>query len=238
MASLSRRAFTLIELLVVIAIIALLAAMLFPVFSRVRENARRTACNSNMHQIGLGFCQYTQDYDDYLPRFSHSTSSPSGSSGYAGGDGPRWADMIFPYIKSTQIFNCPSGTKVMDIYPGGSYFDIATYSYGYVAPSSSGTGFGVAGRLLAEIQDPAGTIMVAEDGRQDAGGDAESIGRMIPNASDTIESLGGRVNGMRHTGCSDTDFNNYAFNATYVDGHTKYVRLGDTYLRQWTLAED
>src|SRR5205809_4233116 len=63
----TRRAFTLIELLVVIAIIAILAAILFPVFSRARENARRASCQSNLKQIGLGFLQYAQDYDERLP---------------------------------------------------------------------------------------------------------------------------------------------------------------------------
>src|SRR4051794_32549832 len=101
--------FTLIELLIVIAIIALLAAMLFPVFSRVRENARRSACASNLKQIGLAITQYCQDYDETLPRFSLADTSYLGFAGYDGADGPRWADEIFPYIKSTQVFNCPSG---------------------------------------------------------------------------------------------------------------------------------
>src|SRR5687768_5924591 len=61
------KGFTLIELLVVIAIIAILAAILFPVFARARENARRSSCQSNLKQIGLGFAQYTQDYDEKMP---------------------------------------------------------------------------------------------------------------------------------------------------------------------------
>lgn len=91
----SRRAFTLIELLVVIAIISILAAILFPVFGRARENARRSSCQSNLKQIGLGLEQYKQDYDGYTP----------GSTFYQ----RSWPSMIFAYVKSEQIFACPSG---------------------------------------------------------------------------------------------------------------------------------
>ena len=95
-----RAAFTLIELLVVIAIIAILAAILFPVFARARENARRASCTSNLKQIGLGLLQYTQDYDEFYPRANH----PGG----AAGSGHSWRQMIYPYVKSEQVFACPS----------------------------------------------------------------------------------------------------------------------------------
>ena len=90
-----RDGFTLIELLVVVAIIAVLAAILFPVFARARENARRTSCLSNQKQIGLATLQYLQDYDERYMVVDHH-------SDYA------WFDPLQPYIKSEQIFRCPS----------------------------------------------------------------------------------------------------------------------------------
>ena len=95
-----QNAFTLIELLVVIAIIALLAAILFPVFARVRENARRSSCQSNLKQLGLGILQYTQDYDETYP--------PAEVSPGAGLTEPTWDTVIQPYTKSSQILICPS----------------------------------------------------------------------------------------------------------------------------------
>src|SRR5688572_18777417 len=86
-----KQGFTLIELLVVIAIIAILAAILFPVFARARENARRASCQSNLKQIGLGIAQYSQDYDEKLtPCYDSQTSASS----------LPWQSLIQPYVKS------------------------------------------------------------------------------------------------------------------------------------------
>src|SRR6185312_9045849 len=97
------KAFTLIELLVVIAIIAILAAILFPVFARARENARRATCMSNLKQIGLGIMQYTQDYDEFMPLQSAATVN-----NFANVTTPSVLGVIQPYIKSWQIYRCPS----------------------------------------------------------------------------------------------------------------------------------
>ena len=103
-----RSAFTLIELLVVIAIIAILAAILFPVFARTRENARRSSCQSNLKQIGLGIQQYIQDYDEKFPLAIVSTST---ASPLPAGETAGWADAIQPYVKSLQVYQCPSETN-------------------------------------------------------------------------------------------------------------------------------
>src|SRR4028119_1048011 len=95
-----KKGFTLIELLVVIAIIAILAAILFPVFARARENARRASCQSNLKQIGLGLMQYTQDYDEKYPLFNENPGGPGNNSPAR----PNWTQIIQPYIKSTQLF--------------------------------------------------------------------------------------------------------------------------------------
>ncbi|RYG62324.1 DUF1559 domain-containing protein, partial [bacterium] len=87
--------FTLIELLVVIAIIAILAAILFPVFGRARENARRSSCQSNLKQVGLAMAQYQQDYDERTLVVDED-------------NGLTWFNPLQPYIKSTQVFRCPS----------------------------------------------------------------------------------------------------------------------------------
>ena len=94
-----QRGFTLIELLVVIAIIAILAAILFPVFARARENARRASCSSNLKQIGLGNIQYTQDYDERMVPFNQN-----------------WTETLQPYLKSEQIMVCPSASNTLKSY--------------------------------------------------------------------------------------------------------------------------
>jgi len=160
-----KRAFTLIELLVVIAIIAILAAILFPVFARARENARRASCQSNLKQIALGFMQYTQDYDEKLPLWFANldgsavssfttTATNAGQPGYDEG----WAELLQPYLKSTQIFQCPSETTG----PGtaGSNTNYTDYMYnGDISSYASGTG---AGLSMAAINYPSNTVLNAD----------------------------------------------------------------------------
>jgi prepilin-type N-terminal cleavage/methylation domain-containing protein/prepilin-type processing-associated H-X9-DG protein len=156
-----KKAFTLIELLVVIAIIAILAAILFPVFGRARENARRSACQSNLKQIGIGVMQYTQDYDETMPRWGdYSTES-------------FFINMLDPYIKvqnvsSTDrqgIWRCPTSTGT-----SGTGTSVAANSYGYNYlilgyTTTTTTGFLGAHNTparLATLQGPAETVCIAE----------------------------------------------------------------------------
>jgi prepilin-type N-terminal cleavage/methylation domain-containing protein/prepilin-type processing-associated H-X9-DG protein len=165
-----RAGFTLIELLVVIAIIAILAAILFPVFARARENARRASCQSNLKQIGLGIMQYTQDYDERMPNgfLSMGTGNAKYPNGTSGTYQP-WYVAMYPYIKSAQLLNCPSSDSALK-YSGGYGITTLSYAYNYLAPTGSGlTNVGVhlgqndvPGASLAAIEDVAGTIVVTE----------------------------------------------------------------------------
>lgn len=116
-----RRGFTLIELLVVIAIIAILAAILFPVFAQARERARAISCLSNTKQIGLGLMMYAQDYDETY--FDAPWPGPGGASGTSPSIMVFWTEVLQPYAKNTGIFACPSnsGTTGTSNWPAINY---------------------------------------------------------------------------------------------------------------------
>ena len=161
-------AFTLIELLVVIAIIAILAAILFPVFARARENARRSSCQSNLKQIGLGMIQYVQDYDErYL---AQSITGVAATNRHFGA-------LLQPYLKSKQIFVCPSasGSEISLTTAGGTYPTGATALLDHVWTADAATQGGdfkgsyamngkfSAGSLgplsIAEVNKPSETVL-------------------------------------------------------------------------------
>ena len=144
-----RGGFTLIELLVVIAIIAILAAILFPVFQKVRENARRTACLSNMKQLGLAVTQYEQDSDE---------KTPAGGDPYGSGSG--WAQQVYQYVSSTAVYHCPDDSSVTT---GASSYGInsnlATVQKDANYNPVPGT---LTGRSISQMNSPAKTVMLFE----------------------------------------------------------------------------
>lgn len=149
------KGFTLIELLVVIAIIAILAAILFPVFARAREKARQTSCLSNLKQIGLAMLMYAQDYEDVLPRSAQynppSVVLPEGGLDY-------WFQQIHPYVKNAQIFACPSYAS-----PGITSGGVTATDPAW--PNGVGYTYNLraSGVALAEVQHPS-AFLLAVDG--------------------------------------------------------------------------
>lgn len=143
----NKRGFTLIELLVVISIISILAAILFPVFARARENARKTACLSNAKQIGMGLMMYAQDYDEKLPLYY-----------FTGGVSYAWHHPVVPYIKSEQVFICPSASPAEVWWCGPTHIrSSGSGSFGYNWYLGEATAIS-----LASVQVPAQTIAIAE----------------------------------------------------------------------------
>lgn len=192
-----RKGFTLIELLVVIAIIAILAAILFPVFAKAREKARQSSCLSNTKQLALAFMQYSQDYDERMPMYV--------DSGYQFAT-MGWYNTIQPYIKNTQLLKCPSTT-------GGTQ---AT-DYGVIYPTVSGVGSATA---LGTIVAPAETCMLTETEAQNAAG--QRIGALYLAYSPftyTAAACGQSKWGLSYPG-RHNDGNNCAF----VDGHSKWLK--------------
>ena len=155
------RGFTLIELLVVIAIIAILAAILFPVFARARENARKSTCQSNLKQIGNALHMYRQDYDERNVSLTYGgtqiddivnrqpVASPTG--GYS------WGVAIMPYVKNTGVFKCPSGPPPMHRGTGcWQPYRWMSYAINWQNTGRAGGG------TDAQVQDVAGTIFISD----------------------------------------------------------------------------
>jgi prepilin-type processing-associated H-X9-DG protein len=189
--------------LVVIAIIAILAAILFPVFAKAREKARQTSCLSNTKQIGLGFLQYAQDYDERLP------------GGNVAGTGP-WYNAIEPYLKNTQILRCPSKNGN---YPG----------YGVPWPNvMNDSGTYPVGCSLGAIQAPAETLLFCEAELASGGSSIWVYSLKYTPFGTSPYGAEYRYNVIPYPG-RHNDGNNCAF----FDGHSKWINTSTMTQNNW-----
>jgi prepilin-type N-terminal cleavage/methylation domain-containing protein/prepilin-type processing-associated H-X9-DG protein len=225
----SKRAFTLIELLVVIAIIAILASILFPVFGRARENARRTSCLSNIRQVGLGFMQYVQDYDE---RFPFNKTNAYGQQ--------SWVYAAQPYLKSTQVLRCPSDksgnweVETPGETRGNDFLGVKTTSYSenlFMVPTTSTTSPKPFSNLAA-IQKASNVILLTENAPGwTAAYFHASVWPAYPGGSGghwtTATNLPDDIDLDRHLG---------GFNACYVDGHAKFSRWSQVWFQDLSVT--
>lgn len=223
-----QRGFTLIELLVVIAIIAILAAILFPVFSRARESARRASCLSNVKQIGIGVMMYTQDYDEKYPLSIQKNEQvvvidgiPDAS--FSGDRAWYWYKMIYPYVKSVQVFQCPSSSADNGITTGSYGANRAIMGY-----------YSDAALSLASIEAPASSYLI-----MDAGPYMIQSSRVATNPNSywylpgTSKPLGITASSLGMTSWRVHDFevgrHFDGVNVIFADGHAKWLKSQTMY---------
>ncbi len=215
------KGFTLIELLVVIAIIAILAAILFPVFAKAREKARQITCLSNMKQLGLGLTQYEQDYDEFLPT-QIGDGAGGGAEGFlVNGTTPvsqvNWAGDIFPYVKSLGVFLCPDATSA-NIASGNcntAAKDLTNYYYNGILMQNTVSGQDkYVSKNISQIPSPSSTIFLQEDTTYTSCAPSRPRDVLVPGK-------------YRDASCSTYSFQHSAGgNLLYTDGHAKYHARG------------
>ena len=227
-----RRGFTLIELLVVIAIIAILAAILFPVFAQARAKARQTACLSNEKQMGNALMMYAQDYDETLPFGGYY---PWGANKQSDVTNPIWMDMIFPYVKNTQVFTCPSfegdGSKHEQyVYQAPDFSKARATQFGTYALNNAYAAMkavsahGPGGAALADIKVPADTIFVVETGDWGMNRNGTTSWTNNPTVNTTVNppSLFANQGGVNANVLKL--YHNGGANTLFCDGHAKWYR--------------
>jgi len=233
----SEKGFTLIELLVVIAIIAILAAILFPVFAKVREKARQTSCASNEKQIGLALLQYSQDNDELMVAawrgdwaFSNNTYSY------------KWMDSIMPYVKSTAVFKCPddSGTngsaakfieaKNLTGNDNRFYGSYAMNSAYWADGDSRNHGVSNGDVPLASLNSPANTVWVA-DGSGSYQIDWPDVPSVVVGTVGGNPAIGwsGNMGGLGEGAVNFRHGGPDIANVLFCDGHVKVKRVSDLY---------
>ena len=197
-ASEMKRGFTLIELLVVIAIIAILAAILFPVFARAREKARQTSCLSNAKQLTLAAHMYASDYDDMIvPRSVGHWTFPAAYH--------RWFQLLPPYLKNTQVLSCPSQTSDFDL----TAYGVGDLDYGLNRDIHTGD----SDCKYAEVKYPAETLLIADSDWTHSRDDTTSWHYWYCTQSYTAA----RFIPARH---------NEGANMAFIDGHAKWHKIG------------
>jgi len=215
----AKSGFTLIELLVVIAIIAILAAILFPVFAQVREKARQTTCLSNEKQIGLGITQYVQDYDETFPHQKF----------YDGANASTWATwqtVINPYMKSHDVYRCPDNPYNKVFVAGGA--GTIDYPISYAPNSAMMPDWGAKwDTKLSAIDAPADSVLVVESRSPWSALSANSI---IWDSALSEWNSGYYPAGAPKPGADDGDAfqHNHLINVLYADGHAKSTKFART----------